>query len=391
MSRELFKGRSKRQDQTIEPVTQHNFSRGLIKNAPHDDLPEGAVAGIRNAHCFPTECQPRLGTRLLDYTPPAIEGRTGYTATKDGTVITAEDFSEADVSNYWVWPDDEIHDEIIEYISATQVRVHRYGDKAATGGCWMHGRLNLMEYHNSKRKVVVQWGQVVYIADIVIVSNNIEFRNVTLCPCISYEQPSNVVSDWGEMDEYGVIFNSSGIFVVDFDSSPPTVFKKNSNEPVVLLDDVPRIEGGEGVLSSRYRYDALYAMSRLGGQGIRTRMSEGIKVLQQSAPVAIDETQDPPRDNAIIWTRNRIDTGIRTNGQLTGGTLAAAQLTPAYWVGLNNATFRLTINGRTEMFICDFSITTGAAVTSLHEVAAEIQKIVRLVFYAATCEYDPCT
>lgn len=391
MSRELFKSRSKRQDQRDDPVTQDNFGMGLVKNAPHDDIPDGALAGLRNAHAFPTECQPRLGTRLLDLIPPAMIGRTGYTATKDGTIITAEDFTEADVSNYWVWPDETIHDEIIEYISATQVRVHRSGDKTATAGCYMHGRLNLFEYHWSKRKAVIQWGQEIYIYDPILVSGQIEFRNRVLAVCVSYLQPNNVLSDWAEMDDYGVVFNSTGTYLVDFDSTPPHIFKKNSPVPRTLLDDLPRIEGGEGVLPSKYRYDAVYTMSRLEGQGIRTRTSEGIEILQESGSVRIDKDQDPPRDNAIVWTRNRIDSGLRTNGQLTGDVLAAAQQTPAYWVVLNNATFRININGRTEMFICDFSIATGAAVTSMHEVASEIQRVIRLVFYAATCEYDPCT
>ena len=393
MSRELFKARSKRQDQTIEPVTQTNFGVGLIKNAPHDDIPDGALAGLRNAHAFPTECQPRLGTRLLDINAPAMSGRFGYAASKAGTVITATDaiFTEADVSNYWVWPDETIHDEIIEYISTTQVRVHRSENKGVTGECYMHGRHNLMEYHWSKRKVVIQWGREIYIYDPAIVNGVIEFRNRTLAVCVSYLQPNNVLSDWAEMDDYGVIFNSTGTFLIDFDTTPPHIFKKNSPVPRILLNDVPRIEGGEGVLPSRYRYDEIYTMGRLEGQGLRNRMTEGIKILQESGPVRIDEEQDPPRDNAIVWRRNRIDSGLRTNGQLTSAPLAAAQQTPAYWAGLNNATFQININGRTEMFICDFTIATGAAVTSMHEVAMEIQRVMRLVFYTATCEYSAYT
>jgi len=393
VSRELFKARSKRKDQTIEPVTQTNFSVGLIKNAPHDDIPDGALAGLRNAHAFPTECQPRLGTRLLDITAPAMLGRTGYVASKTGTVLTASAaiFTEADVSNYWVWPDETIHDEIIEFISTTQVRVHRSGNKGFTGGCYMHGRHNLMRYHWSKRKFVIQWGREIYIYDPAIVNGVIEFRNQTLAVCVSYFQPNNVLSDWSEMDDYGVIFNSTGTFLVDFDTTPPHIFKKNSPVPRVLLDDDPRIEGGQGILPSRRRYDAVYTVSRLEGQGLRTRTTEGIKILQESGPVRIDKEQDPPRDNAIVWTRNRIDSGLRTNGQLTCGALAAAQQTPAYWAGLNNATFQIVVNGQQEMFICDFTIATGAAITSLQEVAVEIQRVIRLVFYAATCEYNSDT
>lgn len=384
-ARELFQPRSKRQDQTNAPTTQSNFDRGLIKNAPHDDLPPGSLAGLINAHAFPTEVQPRLGTRILNFTPPAIKNRTNYTASKSGRIITSLSgsiFTKADVSNYWVWPDEKIHDEITGYISATQMRARDSGEKDSTSGCWMHGRLNLWEYHYSKEKIVMQWGQEVYISSPKVVNGKTEITSLVHAICVSYNQPANVVSDWAEMDEYGVIFNSNGTYLVDFKTSPPTIFKKNTPEPTVLIDDSPQTD------YTKYRYDVVYSMSRLSGNGLRNRSTEGTEIMQESATTRIDEEQETPRDNAVIFTEKRIDSGLRTNGALYGGGLDRTGSWTNFWVGINDGTFELTINGITELFIVDFSIATGVAITSMEEVAAEIQHVIRLIFYFATCEYD---
>jgi len=377
-ARETFKNRSKRKDQSDYPVTQTDFSGALIKNAPHDEIPPNALAELVNAHSFPQEIQPRLGTRLINFTVPSI--RTGITATKNGTIITSTGFTEEDVSNYFVWPDEDIHDEIIEYISDTQIRVHRNNNKDATAGCWIHGRLNLWEWHQSKRKMVWLWGKEVYVNDVSIIDTFVIFGELTRATCVSNVEPSNTFSDWSEMDDYGVIYNSNGIFLVDFDTN--TTFKKNTNIPTHLPDDVAR------AMDSKYRYDILYSMSRLAGQGLRDRTTPATPILQESGTTDIDEDNDPARDNAIIWTTKRIDRGIKTNGKLIGGPLAAAQQAPSYWGGINNASFRWSVNGREEEFVCDFTITTGAGVTSLTDVAREIQRVLRFVFYAATCDYD---
>jgi len=384
-AREAFQPRSKKEDQSNQPTTQTDFSSGMIRNAPHDDIPKNSIANLINAHAFPTEIQPRLGARFIDFTVPAIEGRIGYTAYKTGNVLTANAaiFTRADVSNYFVFPNERYHEEFIGYISETKMRTRATGDVNLSSGCWMHGRFNLFEFHYSERRVVMQWGHEVYIAEIVQDNTGkVSLSTLIKAPCMSFHQPGNVQSDWSEMDQYGVIYNSSGIFLLNFDTNPPLLFRKNSPIPSELIDDVPR------TTKSKFRYDVLYNMSRLAEQGIRTRTTEGVKIMQQSGPTAISEEINPARDNSIVWTEDRIDSGIRTNGRLQGGRLAVAQQTPNYWVGLNDATFTLEINDQSEMFVCDYSIATGAAVTSMEEVAAETQRVIRLIFYAATCEYD---
>lgn len=377
-ARETFRPRSKRQDQRDSPITQSEFGGGLVRNAPHDEIPETALADLVNAHAYPKEVIPRLGTRIVNFTVPST--RTGITATKAGTIITATGFTEADVSCYFVWPDEDIHDEIIEYISATQVRVHRTNNKDATDGCWIHGRLNLWQWHSTQDRMVWQWGEKVYTNVVTITNTYVVLGTLTEAICLSRYCPSNTISDWSEMDDYGVLYNSRGIFLIDFETD--TIFQKNTPIP----NRMPADEARE--MDSKYRYDVLYSMTRLAGQGIRSRVTASTPLLQESGTTDISEQTDPARDNAIVWTSKRIDRGIKTNGRLVGGTLAAAQQNPFYWAGLNNASFRWNVNGREEEFVCDFSITTGAAITSLTDVAIEIQRVLRLVFYAATCEYD---
>ncbi len=370
-AREFDKRKSK-------PVIQENFSRGMVKNAPHEDIPDGALALLRNAHGYPTEIHPRnAAVKYTDLIPPAIDGMTGLTAYKVGDLITCNDiiFDAADVSNYFVWPDQEAHDLIIEIISDHVIRVSNSGTKSITANCWVHGRLNLWEYHYSEQKVVYQWGTEIYVAD------SVELNTLTKAICVSFEEPSNTISDWDEIDEYGVIFNSRGTYLLSFKVDPPLIFKKNTPVPREFPASIARSK------ATPYRYDTTYCMSRLSGNGIRDRRTEGTEILQQSGPIEININTKPEKDYSTSWLEKKIDTTSKYNGVLTGGTLDAAQLTPNYWFGINNGTFRLKINDNLQEFLVDFSL-TGFGVKSLDEVALAIQSVIKTMFPFATCYFD---
>ncbi|HUV92275.1 MAG TPA: hypothetical protein VMV80_04240, partial [Anaerolineales bacterium] len=372
------------------PFNQNNFNRGMVKNAPHEDIPESSVALLRNAHAYPTEVRPRLAAPIfVEYNaqtrPPVLldddgDPRSGITATKTGNIITATAnvFEDTDVSHYFVWPGDpDFHDEIQEYISATQVRVDTSGNRNLTGGCWIHARNNLNVFHYSEKEKIIQWGQDVYIAD------NLALTSFTKALCISLDKPSNAISDWGELDEYGVIANSNGLFHLDFNEGAPYIFKKNTPVPAVLITSLQRNN------DSKYRFDYTYAMARLSGIGLRDRITSGVKIIQESGPCALNENTDPARDYGTRWTTKRIDSGTKTNGKLTGAEMAAANQTPTYWAaltGLAAGVVRITINDDTQNFIIDFGL-TGAAITSMADVARAIQIVVRSYFIFFTCEY----
>ena len=372
-----------------QPWKQGNYNRGMVKNAPHEDIPEGAVALLRNAHAFPTEVVPRLAAVIYSTIAPPVlvdengDPRSSITAIKDGDRIislSGDIFTENDVTNYFVWPGDpSFHDEIQQYISPTEVRVDISGNRESTSACWIHARLNLNTFHKSERKKLYQWGTDVYVA------NNIALTSWTKVLCVSYDRPSNVISQLGydDMDEYGIIGNSNGIFQVDFNPSIPIMWKKNTPVPAVLITTIERTD------LTKYRYDYTYSMSKLDGVGLRDRTTEGVRILQESGTVALNPNTDPVRDYGTRWTTRRIDSGIRTQGRLVGPVVAAANQTPTYWFGLTGATsgvVQVTINDETQNFLIDFG-PSGFSVTSMKEVAKAIQIVVRTSFPFFTCDY----
>jgi len=375
-SREIDKRKS-------EPWTQTNFGGGMIRNAPHDDLPLDAVADLINAHAFPTEIQPRGAAWLWsDLQPPALEGRTGYSASQEGNIITSESgdiFSEADVSNFWVWPDDpdNFHVEIQEYISATQVRIGGNQDRDTTSGCWMHGRLNHFGWQKHLRRLVFQWGEKFYTPD------SISLNSWNPVIIVSYDEPNNVISDGDDMIDYRVLFNSNGIFVLDFEPSVPLAFKKNTSVPTVLVLD--RIRTAERPIRQAYTY----SVARLSGHGFRNRGTRDIKLLQESGTTALVETEVAEKDYGDRWIERRIGTGNQSSGRLIGGVMAAAQRDPSYWNGLAapGFSFTLPINGRPEGFLIDAGA-AGYDVQNMGQLSDAIQETVRLQFPFFTSEYD---
>ncbi len=372
-----------------QPWKQGAYNRGMIKNTPHEDLPGGAVALLRNAHAFPTEVVPRLAAIIYStIKPPVLEDanglpRSSITAMKDGNKIislSGNIFSEDDVSNYFVWPDDpDFHNEIQEYISSTEVRVDTSNDRESTSGCWIHARLNLNEFHKSERKKIYQWGTDVYVA------NDLTLTSWTKVLCISYDRPANVVSQLGydDMDEYSIIGNSNGTFQVDYTPTIPVMWKKNTPVPSVLVTQVERTE------LTKYRFDYTYSMTRMEGTGLRDRTTADTKIVQESGTVALNPNTDPARDYGTRWSASRIDSGIRTQGRLQGAVMAAANQTPTWWVGRTGTAsgiIQIIVNDETANFLIDFG-PTGFAVTSMKDVAAAIQSIVRTTFPFFTCDY----
>jgi hypothetical protein len=368
------------------PFEWDGAPRGLIKNAPHADLPRGSVAGITNAINFPTEWRPRNGTRIVDCPPPPeLKGRSGYIAEKVGNLITAttDIFTPADISRYWVWPGNpRQHDEIQVYVNSRQVRVGTHGDKDLTAGCWMHSRLNLFKFHKTARRVVFQWGTDIYVAGIETSSNGyVEIVDRERCVCVSRDAPWDVESTWDERDRFGVVFNPGGTFIVDFDNR--VVHKANTPVPQTLLESNTT---GENRLR---RFSYTYAMARISGSGIRDRRTPGAMIVQQSGSTKLRGDEGFERDYADIWAERPIGDSTRTTGRLVGQPIVVGAQDPAFWTGLGEAggSLQVNINDTQCEFNIDFSV-SGYNVTSVSQVADAIQKEMRSVFPFATCDYD---
>jgi len=365
------------------PIEFTGAPLGLIKNAPHNELPQGAVAGLINAHSYSHEWRPRGASKIhSSLQPPNV--RTGLRGTQVGDIITSPNaaFTEGDVSWYWVWPGDvPVHVEIQEYISATQVRVGDSFDRSGNG-CSIHGRLNHWKYHRRAKRVVWQWGHRIYIGDWRQLSR-------TEAIVVSREVPSNTLSDWSDLGDRRVLYNSRGTFLVDMAPSLPTAFKKNTIVPRRLIEDNGDEEAVFGERTEyNHKYYITYSMSRLSENGIRDRTTAGVEILQESGTCELNAGLSPPRDYGIVWTTREIAAGFQTQGRLVGGVMAAAQLDPNYWNGLAapGASFALTLNGEERNFIVE----TGAAewdVSSMDEVATAFESAIQQAWPLATCKF----
>lgn len=378
---------SRQNDDNLSMWRQTEFGDGLVKNAPHDNIPSRAVAGLINAHSYDTEIHPRLGSWLWsDLQPPAWrndceEEKSGYALEKSGDTVTCDEeiFSEPLVSCYIAWPVDDgyFHDEIIEYLSATSVRTSVSGDRELTEGCYIHGRMNINRWHKRDRKKIWQWGKRIY-------TSPVDYSRFDECLCISRKQPSNVISDWDEMDSYSMIGNSSGIFKLSFDASTGMFWKANSPIPTVLL------EGCQKRKNHRYRHDVLYSVCRLGSQGLRDRRTATL--LQQSGTTRLNLETTPNRDYSTYWTEKQVgpnDSASKTGCKLTCARMSDTHKDPAYYRTITppGASFGFTHNDITEQFIVDMS-TTGTNVQSMSDVANSIQEAINNVFPFVIVEYD---
>ena len=376
---------SRQNDSDIQQWKQEAFSRGLIKNAPHDDLPDSSVAGLVNAHCYDTEIQPRLASWLYsELQPPAWRNDCGdplddLVLEKDGTLVTAEVpvFTPGLVSCYIAWPtsDGFFHDEISEYVSPTQVRVTVSETRGPVSECYIHGRLNLNSFHKRKRTKIWQFGKRVYTSDI-------DYVSFTECLCVSRYKPSNVISDFDEMDDYGMLGNSNGLFKLSFDQTVPMLWQANGPVPDVLL------EGRQRRKEHKYRYDYLYSMARFNGAGIRGTLT-GAKIVQRSGTTALNTDVTPNRDYSTYWTEKPIGSGIATGGRLVTDTVAAANRLPSYWHGIAapGVSFKFTHNDRTEEFLVDMS-DTGYDVHNMDDVANALQHAINTLFSWVEVSWD---
>ena len=378
---------SRQLSENAQDWTQDSFTDALVKNAPHDDIPQNAVAGLINAHAYSTEIQPRLAAWLWsDLQPPAWcddcgDELTGYVFSKKADIVTAEEniFSQAFVSRYIAWPADDgyYHDEIIEYLSVNQVRMSLSGDRNATSGCYIHGRINLNNWHNRLRKKVWQIGKRVY-------TSPVNYSRYNECICVSRKMPSNVISAWGEMDEYGMIGNSNGIFKLKFDGYINTLWRVNGPVPDILLD------GRQRRKYHKKRYDYLISMARIDGAGIRDRTTA--KLLQQSGTTLLNLDINPNRDYSTYWTEKPIGDNRspdKTGCRLRCGNLSDTHKDPGYYrtIAAPGASFVFTHNDDEAEILVDMS-TTGTNVQSIKEVIDSIVAAIKTRFPWIQGEYN---
>ncbi|MCP4651143.1 MAG: hypothetical protein GY853_13840 [PVC group bacterium] len=277
------------------------FAHGIIKDAPASKIPKGALSDGFNISTYPSEIIGRTGSEL--YTTeeiPAIPSYTGITAYKIGNRIIAMTpiFLRLHVSNYFVWPVDEDnfeHDEIIQYVSTTEVVTKLSGDRELTPFCYIRGKNNQFGFHKQRKKWVRQFWRKYYYSDI----DMDDFEESII---ISRDVPANSKSHYQDLDDNAAAsFNSNGIFKISFKESPSIAYKINC--PVPNTPIAPKPKTGNSEHSYRYWYSAAILS---GNDVLRSRLDK-IKIESETGTNDEDlETTDAGLDE--LWTNNVIST-----------------------------------------------------------------------------------
>lgn len=283
---------------------QTNFSDGMIRDITN--ISDKAVADLQNVTNYGDYLEGRGGTRLWgDYgtftasaTLPALTGRTGYSITKSGTTVTkttGTTFTSADIGNYIVY-DDGKHERIIAVPTNSTVTVDTSTAHAASTAAWMRAQINGLFFHKTLNKVILHIGEEVYVA------SSLAIPSWTKYYCVSYDTPANAISTFDEFENTGFLFTSNGIFKIDFDSSSNVYYKINTPNPSVKLTD-----SGAESSTITYGYNYVYTMSRLSGDGIRDRTTEGVKIEQESGSNVYNSDLI---DYGAYWKISPVITGI---------------------------------------------------------------------------------
>lgn len=364
---------SNEKDRSLIKIDTDNFGYGIVKDPPASTIPKNSLADGENVICYPTEVISRTGSRLYTTSElPPLAGRTGYSASKSGYIVTCDQnhFTLDDVGNYWVWPGTETeHDEIIRYIDGMHVEVADSGTKTTQVGCYMRGKINLWKFHSVQKKWLWMLGNELWLT-------NLDIDEWTEVLIVSRDAPYNAISDCKEFDEWSwMVFNSNGIFRVDLDSPDPIAYKINVPIPNSRMSEQAQ------TVDTDYQYGYIYGTSRIiGNAWFRSRLTPARIETETGA----NNWDDAYQDYADVWTEDPIGPSTETFAELECARLGATYQNIAGWNTIVDGTFNINVNGiGTYEVYCDFS-----NVTTMAEVAATIQAALRDYFSDATCEYD---
>ncbi|HUX57152.1 MAG TPA: hypothetical protein VMV77_09265 [Bacteroidales bacterium] len=386
------KTRKPGKNENLIPYEIDNFGAGLIKGLPASKIPGNAVAHATDVIIHKNEIVGREGCVRFagnyNVVIPPIDNRTGYTASKSGKIITApaSTFTEADASNYFVFPGSpDTHYEITEYISDTQVRVHSEGDHTSTLNCYLRGKTNLMEWHKIARRWIFMWGQDIYIA-------KWNMDELVRCRIISRDLPNNATSGYDDFDNLSsIIFNSNGMFRIDLEREIPLVYKLNVPIPNRAIPDITK------TTTSEYNYHYLYSACRLFEDGVKETVELLDNLIPQNSssvnrllPSRIEQETGTNiwdasfKDYADVYTDDPIGRVLHLFGAIELETLVPPYDTIAGWLAISG-------NGSFETYssfaYAGVHVVNFANVMDMSEVALRIQDSLRFVIPEATCKY----
>lgn len=246
---------NKKDTKNTQPFVFENFSRGTIQDPPASEI-QDALSDSLNLTIYPGFYEGRTGCRLYTNARfPSIQGRTGYSAHKVGNRVISDSgniFVPEDVGRFFCWGDR--YEFIIEYISATEVRVETSTYYAGVD-CNLTAAPNAWFWHSSLKVWILLLGTEVYIAEP-------EIPAWVKVLTISRDQPFDSKSDDAEYLDNALLFNGNGLYKIELNATYPIAYRMNLDPPNIRINGVPVFSGA----TARYRY--LYSAARLERQGI---------------------------------------------------------------------------------------------------------------------------
>ena len=241
---------------------QESFAKGAYDDILATSVPSTGIKYLENYIAFNDRLEPRAGTQKWSTaTLPPLSGRTGYSFTKSGTIVTktvGDDFISADKGNYIVY-DDGTHEQISYVISATQVTVLSDTIHVASTAGYVRGQVRGFYYHRTKEKVILHIDSRLFLSDNLIFS----WTQIYGHSDVIGDSTSTIT----ERDDFVTIINANGIFNVDLGIDTPIYFRINGQ---VLQDNITNIDETDD-LTYGYRY--LVTLSRFSGNDDKRRMA----------------------------------------------------------------------------------------------------------------------
>ena len=327
--RKIKKKKKRKQAPTIT-WEQEQFLT-LYKDVPASEIPDYSLAECVNLLCRGAWAEARPGTRLwaaanlptleeeqgfspggAPITPlPSLAGRADYVATKSEDVITktvGQDFTDADVGSYFVWPDG-YNDLIVDVLDANRIQARSSAERAAATAedpAWIRGPINSKpHWHENTRRLFIHIDTRVFYTDYLM-------RTYTQLYPLSVSAPANVKSDFDSTKDFIYLF-ANGVFLID--TINLEMYKINEPVPDNHITRVERfrIDGTATedsylvpIKNEEYRKGRRYlsSMSHLDGTGFRNRGTLNTAIRKETGTCLLRTGQEY-RDYKEVWFRDR--------------------------------------------------------------------------------------
>jgi len=367
----------------------------MYRDIPGSELPDYSVADAFNMLLYGDWAEVRPGTRLwaeadlptlaedwvfsaggAPISPlPDIPGRSGYSASKSGHIITAvsgADFISTDLYKYFVWPDG-IRDVIIEVIAFDQIRVKSDETHADCTTGKIQGRINQRIWHDESRLTFFHIDTRVFYTDW-------RMNNFTEVMNASGVEPADEKSSMDEYDGFVYLFTTNGIFKIDHKEDVIQMVWINSSIPEA--DYAALAKSSFNNIARRY----VNTMAVLTGEGVRNRGTPDVRIIKESGPNPVRRDTGDYDDFVDCYY---VTPPRQTDGNQIGywPSLGAMAKRLDQWLELTDGSFAVQVNATHQFDVmCNFT-----AAETWEGIAAEIQKQIRQTFaqYApnAICKY----